>query len=326
MTIARACFSLTKTIEKFDFIEQFHEVILKFNHDADYRNYIDFANHLQLQAYAFILIINNINRYSQMHQTKYRELDSNDKLLIEKVHLLVSEFNRKVINRSFGEDALLKDILMIYNHKKDGIIVETKSYYDKDIFNILIEEFSETKQMHYLIKNKNKINNSNIYEIRSLIFAIEKELEESYPWEVPTGINEVIDNKDNNKIKLCLSIIFIRAQLKIVNQLLYQAFSEDRLFCVNKKNTFDKSNDQITKVGRGFSVNIIDKDIFSNKFNNFIVYEDTDNDKTDWAMISPAMEIRLSQEFGFATEYKLRILDNETLNPYFNLAEIIYNQ
>lgn len=334
LKIKEATFDLAKRIWEFDFIEDFRKLIFSLNftdgHSFNNRsNYGYAARRQNAQVWGYLLV--NLKR-DEINKLKYITvpiIESFEIEILEKAHLFIYEFNRILINRHFGSFNNVKRSLQVYNHKENDFKFSINKYFDNKIYERLLGSFSDTLSLRNILDtNMRLVQNIKFEHVYGFIEEMDKRIINAGVFKSPTDFDELRFNNRQTDVekelqRFLFSVLVLKKQIQLVNQLLYQAFLTTKLVSFDENNIYDIKNFNQNTIGTGLQVFIQpnSEEVFLDVGDIIFLDINYGNQIKDLAFVE-GKKTNFSKETGTNEIYDLRII-NDDLNPYSNLLEIL---
>ncbi|MEW5323697.1 hypothetical protein V2J23_16685 [Geobacillus thermoleovorans] len=173
-----------------------------------------------------------------------------------------------------------------------------------------------------LLNELNKIDSKNLLEvIEEFKVRFHRAGVNRYPKDVEEAIAEAKKNKTLIPTKYIFSLLCIRYSLRNLNQLIYQAYFQDKLPILNEDNIIDiKSSSHFA--GKGYLVTAQQLDGFWDIGPGDLIHliDPLNGEKSPILCQVEGITLKVSKDFGMTYDFKLRAL-NEDLNPFYGIFD-----
>lgn len=286
----------------------------------------DSARSAKMQFYGYLLanhyrkkIEKEINRFVPELKKEHREA-------LEKVHREILFINLKCMEH-LPNDLVHSDILNPYGLNEEIINLPknyTSSIFEQKHVKSMSDAFAKHKGYKLIRKiskydriSLNKINSQDLFRtVESFKEIFYKSGVEHYPRDIEQVINLAKKNDSIVPVKYILSLLCIKLSMRNINQLIYQAFNQDKLSLFSVDNIIDiKSSSHFA--GKGYIVKA--QEVIGNARIGTLdlVHLINPNEKHNHPILCQVegITVSLSNDYGETNVVKLRALDHD-LNPF----------
>lgn len=337
MSIKNELYSLCKELQKINLREEIRNLIIDLSRCTDKTMWTEkdrsafgsLAEQQSAQFMGYLIVDKKRDEIEKSGLLKVPPINDYERELLKKAHFIINYLCKKCISKIISRIPNLTNTLNPYfQFSYPNYSLNIHDLIDIQVFKNIEDQFNDSMP----VKNIYNLPSDLSIKIDSekylgLVIGFTNRINNCGVHDSPKDFNDLYlrytpGSQEYNALKLLFSVLCVREILKIMNQLLYQAFLNNKLPLLDQDNIINISKQNSHSVGEGITLlNQPNGDeIFSNPGDLILLKVQLNTYKLDTLCFIDEKTLSFSKDFGDTQEFYLRVVDDD-LNPFMNLLK-----